>query len=279
VASTVWKGYITFGLISIPIRLFAAARSQHVSFHQVHAECNTRIKQQLYCPTCERVVPRSELVKGYEVDKTHFVQVTDEEMKKIEPRSSDTMEISEFVKISDIDPLYYESSYYAVPEDPGRKAYHLLLETMEKAGYAALAKVGMHRREYIVVIRPRENGLTLHTMYYPDEVRKVPEYGAKDNVQIKPQEIELAEQLVKKLAAPFHPERYEDEYKKRVLELVEAKTEGKQVEGEPKRRMAPVIDLMQALQKSLGEAAAKKKPATPARAAASKHAKVRRRAS
>jgi len=278
VASTVWKGYITFGLISIPIRLFAAARSQHVSFHQVHAVCNTRIKQQLYCPTCERVVPRSELVKGYEIDKTHFVQVTDEEMKKIEPRSSDTMEISEFVKISDIDPLYYESSYYAVPEDPGRKAYHLLLETMEKAGYAALAKVGMHRREYIVVIRPREKGLTLHTMYYPDEVRKIPEYGAQDHVQIKPQEIELAEQLVKKLAAPFQPERYEDEYKKRVLELVEAKTEGKQVEGEPKRRMAPVIDLMQALQKSLGETAAKKKPATPARAAA-KHAKARRRAS
>jgi DNA end-binding protein Ku len=115
-------------------------------------------------------------------------------------------------------------------------------------------------------------------MYYPEEVRKVPEYGAQDHIQIKPQEIELAEQLVKKLAAPFHPERYEDEYKKRVMELVEAKTEGKQMEGEPKRRMAPVIDLMQALQKSLGETGAKKKPATPARAT-TKQAKARRRAS
>ena len=133
-ASTVWKGYITFGLISIPIRLFTAARSEHVAFHQVHAVCNTRIKQQLYCPTCERVVERSELVKGYEVEKGQFVQITDEEVKKIAPPSTDTMEISEFVKIRDIDPLYYESSYYALPEEAGKKAYQLLLGTMEKSG-------------------------------------------------------------------------------------------------------------------------------------------------
>src|SRR6266849_9919784 len=130
-ASTVWKGYITFGLISIPIRLFAAARSQHVSFHQVHAVCNTRIKQQLYCPTCERVVDRSEIVKGYEVDKTHIVQITDEEVKKVEPRSTDTMEITEF-----------ESSFYSVPEDPGKKAYHLLRETMEKLGVCGVGESG-----------------------------------------------------------------------------------------------------------------------------------------
>lgn len=268
-ASTVWKGYITFGLISIPIRLFAAARSEHVAFHQVHAACNTRIKQKLYCPTCERIVERPELVRGYEVDKNHFVQVTDEEFKKIEPRSTGTMEIAEFVKINDIDPLYYEASYYAVPEEPGKKAYRLLIDTMEKSGYAALAKVGMHRREYMVVIRPRENGLTLHTMYYPNEVRKIPEYGAADHIQIKAQEVELAEQLVKKLAAPFHPERYQDEYRSRLLEMVEAKSEGKPVEGTPHRRMAPVIDLMQALQKSLGEASASKKPASRAKAVTS----------
>ncbi|PYT15560.1 MAG: Ku protein [Acidobacteria bacterium] len=264
-ASTVWKGYITFGLISIPIRLFTAARSEHVAFHQVHAVCNTRIKQQLYCPTCERVVERSELVKGYEVEKGQFVQITDEEVKKIAPPSTDTMEISEFVKIRDIDPLYYESSYYALPEEAGKKAYQLLLGTMEKSGYAALAKVGMHRREYIVVIRPREHGLTLHTMYYPNEVRAVQGYGATDQVKLKPQEIELAEQLIKKLAAPFQPDRYQDEYRKHLLELVEAKSAGKRIEGEPKRRKAPVIDLMQALQKSLSQSAAAKKPAAHAR--------------
>src|SRR5579862_5126100 len=218
-AATVWKGYITFGLISIPVRLFAAARSERVAFHMIHAVCNTRIKQQLYCPTCERVLERSELVKGYEVEKNAYVQVTDQELKKVEPQSTDSMEISEFVKIADIDPLFYDASYFAVPETPGRKAYKLLVETMEKSGYAAIAKVGMHRREYLVVIRPRENGLTLHTMYYPNEVRSVPEYGATDHVEIKPREIELARQLVKQLAGAFHPERYQDEYQQRLLEL------------------------------------------------------------
>ncbi len=259
-AAAVWKGYITFGLISIPVRLFAAARSQRVAFHLVHKECNTRIKQQLYCPTCERVVERPELVKGYEVEKNAYVQVTDDEMKKIEPPSTDTIEITQFVKISDIDPLFYDASFLAVPETPGRKAYKLLVETMEQSGFAAVAKVGMHRREYIVVIRPRDHGLTLHTMFYPNEVRSVPEYGVQDQVDVKPQEIELAEQLVKKLAGPFKPEQYQDEYQKRVLEMVESKTEGKQPAGAPRKRMAPVIDLMSALQKSLNAATAEKKP-------------------
>lgn len=272
-ASTVWKGYLTFGLISVPIRLFAAARTERVGFHQIHEVCSTRVKQQLYCPTCERVVERSEIVKGYEIDKNRWVIVEDEEIKKIAPKSTDTMEILEFVKISDIDPLYFDSSYYAVPEDPGRKAYQLLVETMEKAGYAALAKVGMHQREYVVVIRPHSNGLTLHTIFYPNEVRAVPEYGKPRDVDIKPQEIQLAEQLVKSLAGPFEPERYEDEYQKRVVQLIEAKGEGKQVQATPHRKMAPVIDLMQALQKSL--ASTEKKPA----ARAAKPRKAARKAS
>jgi DNA end-binding protein Ku len=277
-AATVWKGYISFGLISVPIRLYTAARSEHVSFHEVHSVCNTRIKQQLYCPTCERVVVRSELVKGYEVEKDRFVTVTDEEVKKIAPPSTDTMEITEFVKISEIDPLYYESSYYALPEKAGAKPYRLLVNTMEKSGYAALAKVGMHRREYIVVIRPREHGLTLHTMFYPNEIREVPAYGAQDKTKIDGREVALAEQLIKSLAAPFQPERYEDEYQKRLLELVEAKAEGKTLKSEHKPRKAPVIDLMQALKKSLAEKPATKRPAA-AKVTAHAHPRYRARAS
>src|ERR1043166_3027306 len=276
-ASTVWKGYITFGIISIPIRLFAAARSEHVAFHEVHAKCNTRIKQQLYCPTCERTVTRDELVKGYEVEKGQFVEVTDEELKKVAPKSTDSMEISSFVKIEEIDPLYYETSYYALPEGPGKKAYHLLIEVMEKSGYAALAKVGMHRREFVVVIRPRNNGLTLHTMYYPNEVRAVPDYGAKDHVTIQPKEVELAEQLVKKMAAPFEPGQYEDEYRSRVTQLIEAKAEGKTMKAEPRKKMAPVIDLMQALQKSIGKTGTAKPPARAKRASTA-HAVARKTA-
>ncbi|MCZ2074531.1 MAG: Ku protein [Bryobacteraceae bacterium] len=257
-ASTVWKGYITFGLISIPVRLFAAARGERVSFNQIHAPCNTRIKQQIFCPTCERTIERSEIVKGYAIDKDRYVTVEDDELKKIAPSSTETMEILEFVKLDEIDPLYFDTSYYIVPEDPGKKAYQLLLETMKRTGFAALAKVGMHQREYTVVIRPKAEGLTMHTMYYEDEVRAVPEYGRQTNVELKPQEIQLAEQLVASLASPFEPAKYHDEYQKRVLELIEAKGEGMQVTATPQRKLAPVIDLMAALQKSLNSAEQKK---------------------
>jgi DNA end-binding protein Ku len=252
-ASTVWKGYLSFGLISIPVRLFAAARSERVSFNQIHEKCGSRIKQQIYCPVCERVVERSELAKGLEVEKNQFVIVEDEEIKRIAPQSSDTMEILEFVHANQVDPIYFDSSYFMVPEEAGKKAYHLLLESMKKSGYSALAKIAMHQREYTVIIRPYANGLTLHTMFYPEEVREISEYGHSDNVTLKPQEIALAEQLVEGLAANFEPEKYHDEYQAKLQQLIEAKREGQEVKSEAPRKLAPVIDLMQALKKSLGE--------------------------
>lgn len=252
-ASTVWKGYITFGLITIPVRLYAAARGERVGFHQLHSVCGTRIKQQLYCPHCERVVERSEIVKGYEVEKDRYVVVGDDELKKIAPPSSDNMEIFEFVKAEGIDPIYFDASYFMVPEEAGKKAYYLLREAMEKSGYSAIAKVAMHQREYTVIVRPNPNGLMLHTMFYPEEVREVPEFRLDESVTVRPQEVELAEKLVQGLAAEFDPSKYHDEYQDRVKKMIEAKREGQPVEaGAPKRR-APVIDLMQALQKSLGE--------------------------
>lgn len=252
-AATVWKGYITFGLISIPVRLFTAARNERVSFHQLHEPCHTRIKQQLYCPTCDRDVERSEIIKGYEIAKGQWVIVEEDEMKKIAPASTETMDILEFVKVQEVDPIYFDASYYVVPEEPGRRAYSLLLETMNRTGFAALAKVTMHQREYVVVIRPREQGLTLHTIFYPNEVRAVPEYARIQTVELRPQEIQLAEQLVTSLAGPFQAERYEDEYRKKLLELIEAKTDGKQIGPALHKKLAPVIDLMQALQRSLGQ--------------------------
>jgi DNA end-binding protein Ku len=179
--------------------------------------------------------------------------VEDEEIKKIAPPSSDTMEILEFVHADQVDPIYFDSSYFMVPEEAGKKAYHLLLETMKKSGYSALAKIAMHQREYTVIIRPHSNGLTLHTMFYPEEVREVPEYGHSDNVTLKPQEIALAEQLVLGLAADFEPQKYHDEYQTKLQQMIEAKREGLEVKSEEPRKLAPVIDLMQALKKSLGE--------------------------
>ena len=261
-AATVWKGYISFGLITIPVRLFAAARTERVSFNQIHQPCGGRIKQQTFCPQCDRLVERSELVKGYEVEKDRYVIVNDEEVKAIAPPSSDTMEIVEFVKAEGIDPIYFDSSYFMVPEEAGKKAYHLLLETMKKSGYSAIAKVAMHQREYTVVVRPHADGLLLHTMFYPEEVREVPEFRRDENVNVKPQEVALAEKLVEGLAADFDPSKYHDEYQTKVMQMIEAKKEGLTVGVEAPRKRAPVIDLMQALQKSLGELP--RKPASSA---------------
>jgi DNA end-binding protein Ku len=253
-AQTVWKGYLTFGLISVPVRLFAAARREHVSFHMLHNVCGTRVRQQLYCPHCERVVERSEIVKGYQESKDSFIVVNPDELKAIAPPSERNMDIVQFVRSEEIDPLYFDTSYYALPEDPGRKAYDLLVHTLNKSGYAAVAKVAMHQREYTVLIRPRANGLTVHTIFYPDELNQLAEYGKPSGVEVKPQEVELAERLVENLAAPFEPDKFHDEYQKRVLDLIEAKREGKEVREAPQPKVAPVVDLMEALQRSLSAA-------------------------
>jgi DNA end-binding protein Ku len=265
-ATSVWKGYLTFGLISIPIRLFSAARSERVSLNQLHNVCNTRIRMPLYCPHCERQVERSEIIKGYEYEKDQYVLFKEDELDKIEPQSARTMEILEFVKVDEIDPLYYDASYYVTPEEEGKKAYQLLLEAMESSGYAAIAKLTMHQREHIVVVRPRANGMTLHTMYYTNEIRKVDEYGRTDSsLQPKEQEKKLATQLIESLAAKFEPEKYKDQYQESMLAMIEAKRQGQEVAEVSHPKLAPVIDLMDALKKSIAEkqqqpAAAAKKP-------------------
>lgn len=270
-AATVWKGHLTFGLISIPLRLFSAARSERVSFNQLHKECHSRIRQPLFCPTCNRMVERAEIMKGYEYEKDQYVLVEEDELENIEPASARTMEIVEFVQLAGVDPLYFDTSYFAVPEEAGRKAYRLLVETMEESGYAAIAKLAMHQREYTVVLRPRANGLTLHTMYYPSEVRQVAEYGQTDGVELKAQEKKLAQQLVSSLAADFEPQKYRDDYQERLQGLIRAKLEGKQVTAAAQPQLAPVIDLMEALKKSLADReAAPRKPPARAVAAAEK---------
>jgi DNA end-binding protein Ku len=256
-ASTVWKGYIAFGLVSVPIRLLAAVREERVGFHQIHEVCNSRIRQQLFCPTCDRVVERSEIAKGYEVSKDNYV-------KKIAPPSSETMEIRQFVKLADIDPMYFDSSFYVVPEEAGRRAYQLLLTAMKQLEYVAVAQVQMHQREYAVALRQHKNGLMLHTLFYSNEVRNVPEYGGQSGVEVKNRELEMAGKLIQALAQPFEPDKLEDEYQKKLLELVEAKGTGRTIKGVPHKQIAAVGDLMAALQKSLSArgpvAVVKRKP-------------------
>ena len=258
-ATSVWKGYLTFGLISIPIRLFSAARSERISLNQLHKVCNSRIRMPLFCPTCARQVERSEIVKGYEYEKDQYVLFSEEELDKIEPESARSMEILEFVRLEEIDPLYYESSYYVTPEDEGKKAYTLLMEAMEQTGYAAVAKITMHQREHIVVIRPRANGMTMHTMFYTNEIRQVAEYGQRTPAaEPKEAEKKLATQLIESLATTFEPEKYKDRYQESMQAMITAKAKGLEVTAAPHAKLAPVIDLMEALKKSIAE---KEKPA------------------
>ncbi|HEY1467785.1 MAG TPA: Ku protein [Candidatus Acidoferrum sp.] len=263
-ATTVWKGHLTFGLISIPVRMFAAARGERISFNQLHKECHSRLKQPLFCPVCNRNVERSEIVKGYEYEKDQYVLFSEEELDKIEPPSAHVMEILEFVKLSEMDPLYFDSSYYVSPEDAGVKAYKLLMKAMEESGYGAIAKLTMHQREHIVIIRPGTRGLTLHTMFYSSEIRAA-ESLPSDNVEVKDQEKKLAEQLIASLAAPFEPQKYRDEYQENVRALISAKLKGQEVTEVAQPHLAPVIDLMEALKKSIAE---KKAPAAVAEVAA-----------
>ena len=259
-ATSVWKGHLTFGLVSIPIRLFAAARSERISLNQLHKVCHSRVRQPQFCPTCNRQIERSEIIKGYEYEKDQYVLFTEEELDKLDPPSARTMEILQFVKLEDVDPLYFDASYYATPEDAGKKAYHLLLSAMEESGHAAIAKLYMHQREYIVVIRPRAHGLTIHTMYYADEIRSVSEYGQKDGAEPKEQERKLALQLIESLSAPFEPQKFRDEYRESLKSMITAKLKGQEVAAAPHPQLAPVVDLMEALKKSLAGKAGKSAP-------------------
>jgi DNA end-binding protein Ku len=271
VATSVWKGYLTFGLISIPIRLFSAARSERIGLNQLHSVCKTRIRMPLFCPHCERQVERSEIVKGYEYEKDQYVLFSEDELDKIEPESARTMEILEFVKVDEIDPLYFDASYYVTPEEEGKKAYQLLLEAMETSGYAAIAKLTMHQREHIVVVRPRAKGMTLHTMYYTNEIRQVAEYGRTDSgAHPKDAEKKLATQLIESLAAPFEPDKYKDQYMESMKNMIEAKRQGHEIAEVAHPKLAPVIDLMDALKKSIAEKqpGAKRPPVRVVQAAA-----------
>lgn len=276
-ATAVWKGAISFGLLSIPIRLYPAARPERIKLHQIHKKCHTRLRQPLYCPTCRRMVDRSEVVKGYEYEKGQYVVVEDEELKKITPQSGRTMEIEAFVKSSQIDPIFFESSYFALPEKDNPKPYVLLVKALEEAERVGIAKVTMHQREYTVFIRTRSHGLTIHTMYFVNEIRSVEGYGKiGEDVKLKPQEIKLAEQLIESLSSEFKPEKYHDTFQQNLKKLIEAKREGKRIVEEAAPKRAPVIDMMEALKRSLREGEQQKKK-RPMRARAARERETQRR--
>lgn len=262
-ATSVWKGFLSFGFLSIPVRLFTAARSERISFNQIHEVCNSRIKMPLFCPTCDRKVERNEIIKGYEFEKDQYLLFKEEELDEIEPDSSRTMEIQEFVKFDEIDPLYFDASYYLTSEEEGKKAYYLLLKALEDTKYCAIAKLTMHQREHTVIIRPHKDGMTLHTMFYQSEIRAVAEYGRDEGIDVKDAEKKLAMQLIENLAADFEPEKYHDAYMDSMKALITAKQNGKAIASVTHTSRAPVVDLMAALKKSLEQKPAVAPPKKP----------------
>src|SRR5215831_4840035 len=263
-AATVWSGFLTFGLISMPVRLFSGVRSRGISFHMLHRDDHVRVKQQLICPEEEKVVDRSEIVKGFEYRKGEYVIIEPEEIKKIEPKTAKAMEILEFVKADDVDPIYFESSYFLMPEEAGRRPYALLTRALEETSYVAIAKLTMHNREYTVFLRPYKGGMMLHTMYYKEEVKDLEGFGAPD-VELKDAEVKVAHQLIEALAGEWDPEKYKDSFQENLKQLIETKLEGGEVaEVERPKKLAPVVDLMAALKQSLAQMEGKKKPAATA---------------
>jgi DNA end-binding protein Ku len=249
-ATSIWKGHLTFGLVSFPVRLFTAARSESISFNQLHKEDNSRIKQVIYCQTEDKPIPRNEIVKGYEYEKGKYVVIDDEDIKKVAPKTAKVMEIQEFVKADDVDPVFLESSYYMAPDEGGEKPYSLLFAAMRETKYFGIAKIAMHNREHVVVLRPGDKGMVLHTMYYADEVRRSEEFRT-DASSLKDKELALAKMLVESLAGEFEPEKYHDAYRDNLRKMIEAKVEGHKVVETPESHVAPVIDIMEALKKSL----------------------------
>ena len=253
---------ISFGLVSIPVNLYTAISPQNVSFHLIHAKCGNRIKQQTFCPVDNEVVPRSDLVRGYELAKDQHVQLTEEELESLERDASDSMEITEFVPLETVDPVFFEKTYYLGPGKGGDKPYRLLASAMAKSGRVALAKFIMRGKENLMLVRSVNGGLVLHTMYYADEVRDFGEIP-KGQASTTDAELNLATRLIDELSVDeFHPERYQDEYRERVLEMVSRKAEGKEITvSAPATKQGEVIDLMEALKASLGQGAPKEKRA------------------
>lgn len=254
---SIGSGTISFGLVTIPVRLYTATSGGTVSFNLLHAACGSRIRQQTFCPTCNATVDRADLVRGYEFAKDQYVRVSDEELKRLEGEASKVIDINEFVPLADVDPICFERTYYLGPDKGGEKAYRLLAEAMAKSQRVALAKFMQRGKESLVLVRPAQDGLMLHTMYFADEVRDFGEIDKGGAIAVRENELKLALQLIEGLSTEaFQPDRYHDEYRQRVLALIDQKVEGREVTAAPAEApRAQVIDLMDALKQSLAKSA------------------------
>lgn len=264
----IWKGHIAFGLVTIPVRVYVAQESKDVRFRQLHAACNTPIQQVRRCPKCNRDVEWEEIVRGYEFEKGRFVPVTDEDMQAVPLPTKGAVNLYGFVQLHEIDPLYYERAYYLAPDTGGAKAFQLLQEALASAGRVGIGKVVLREKEHLVAVRPYGNTLVMEVLYYPDEIRaasQLPEFPL--SVKVHPNERKMAVQLVEGMTMEFRPEEYRDEYREALLRVIHAKAQGAPPPEAAAPREEKVVDLMEALRRSLEMAKQQRVrgPAAPAR--------------
>jgi DNA end-binding protein Ku len=261
----IWKGAITFGMISIPVKLFGATESKDLAFNTLHKECKSRLKQKRWCPVDDREVFQDEVVKAYEYSKDTYVEILDEDLEKLPVPSKHTIELTSFVKQADIDPVYYERTYWLEPEQMGEKPYALLLRALKSKQVSGVAKIALRNKESLCVLRASENNLImLETLYYPDEIRTA-DNQAEPEVLVSQPELAMALSLVEMLQEEFDPKKYQDEYRVALLDLIASKRNGTEVVATPEAPLPKTVDLMAALKASL-EAAKKGKPAADAAA-------------
>jgi DNA end-binding protein Ku len=272
-----WKGSVTFGLVNIPVRLYSAVQEKSLKFHMLHAEDGGRIKYQRVCAICGKEVSWNDIVKGYEYSKDHYVHFTDEELQGIDLDSIKAIDVVNFVPLEDIDPVYFNKTYYIVPEPSGLKAYRLLQQALDAEEQVGIAKIALRDKEHLATVRLKDDVFVLETMHWPDEIRQ-PEFEELDKkVTVRDPEVKMARQLIQQLSADFDPEEFRDEYRTRLEQLVEQKVEGQEitVAAEQEEEPTKVVDLMEALKASVEEAKKKspargtKKKATGRKAAAS----------
>lgn len=262
-----WKGSISFGLVNIPIKLHAAVQNKSITFRNLHKDCHSPVKYEKVCPVCEEEVEQADIVKGYEIAKGEFVVFEEDELNELKKATEDrAVEMIDFIKLEEIDPIYFNRSYYVSPNEGGSKAYNLLRKALEETGKAGIAKIVMRSKEQLAVIRVFNNTLLMETIHYPDEVRNATDVpNISNEAKVVKKELETAILLIDQLTTTFEPENYTDEYRSELMELIEAKQAGKTVKPKEKAKDVNVTDLMAALQASIDKTKPKQTKKRPAK--------------
>ncbi|HET9849057.1 MAG TPA: Ku protein [Candidatus Dormibacteraeota bacterium] len=272
----IWSGTIAFGMVSIPVRLYTATESHDVHFHLLHKADNVRLKNVRWCPKHEKAVAWDDTVRGFEYAKGKYVPVTEDDLEHLPVKTIHTVDISDFVKLEEIDPIYYDKAYYLAPEETGVKAFTLLRQALKETGRAAVAKVAIRDKENLCLVRPYEDVLSMETMLYANEIRSTEDI-AMDGTKVSPKELQMAVSLIENLSDSFDPERYEDEYQAALTKVIKAKVEGAPLPEVQEAKGAKVVDLMEALRASVEQTRKKgkaaNKPAPRTRAASQRRRK------